>query len=58
MDEVIKLDIYKNIIAITISDNQKSISLLKKLGLNYMTDYKKDNDIVSVFSLINNKTSR
>ena len=58
MDEVIKSNIYENIIAITIPDNQKSINLLKKLGLNYLSDYEKDNETLLLFSLITEKASR
>ncbi|SEC71647.1 Protein N-acetyltransferase, RimJ/RimL family [Maribacter dokdonensis] len=51
LDEMIKSNRYENIIAITIPDNQKSIKLLMKLGLEYESDYVGDNDTFSVFSL-------
>jgi RimJ/RimL family protein N-acetyltransferase len=42
---------YDNIIAITLPDNQKSISLLTKLGLKYVGDFVKEHEILSYFSL-------
>jgi [ribosomal protein S5]-alanine N-acetyltransferase len=51
LDEVIQSNRYENIIAITIPDNQKSIKLLTKLGLEYESDYVGDNGTLSVFSL-------
>lgn len=57
MVEVIESKIYENIIAITNSDNQKSINLLLKLGLNYVSDYKDNNELLSLFSLVPKKPS-
>ncbi|WP_062057151.1 GNAT family N-acetyltransferase [Sediminicola sp. YIK13] len=51
LDEIIKSNKYENIIAITIPDNQKSIKLLMKLGLEYESDYVGDNGTLSIFSL-------
>ena len=51
LDEIIKSNKYENIIAITIPDNQKSIKLLKKLGLEYESDYVGDDGALSIFSL-------
>lgn len=51
LDEIIQSNRYENIIAITIPDNQKSIKLLTKLGLEYESDYVGDNGTLSVFSL-------
>lgn len=42
---------YGNIIAITLPDNQKSIRVLKKLGLKYQGDYKKGDETLSYHSL-------
>jgi len=55
LDEIIKSNVYKNIIGITAPDNLKSISLLKKLGLLYEHDYNEDNKALSLFSLIQTK---
>lgn len=51
LDEIIESNKYKNIIAITIPDNEKSIRLLMKLGLEYESDYIGDNKTLSIFSL-------
>ncbi|RKN78486.1 GNAT family N-acetyltransferase [Ulvibacterium marinum] len=41
LKEIDTLNEYENIIAITLPDNQKSIRVLRKLGLKYQGDYKK-----------------
>ena len=46
---------YANIIGITLAENKKSINLLGKLGLHYMGNQKKGEDILSYFSLKNEK---
>ena len=51
LNEVLKTSRYKNIIAITIPHNQKSINLLAKLGLNYQYDFNRNSEILSLFSL-------
>jgi len=51
LDEMIKSNRYENIIAITIPENEKSIKLLMKLGLDYESDYVGDNGTLSIFSL-------
>ena len=51
LEEITKTNKYDKIIAITIPENHKSISLLKKLGLKYEGDYKKDDEILSYYSL-------
>jgi len=48
-------NVYKNIIAIASPNNQKSINLLIKLGLNYQSNYQKGNEILSLFSLMAKK---
>jgi RimJ/RimL family protein N-acetyltransferase len=55
LKQIIKSKKHENLFAITLPNNQKSISLLKKLGLNYEFDFKKDNEILSYFSLNNLK---
>ena len=40
---------YEKIIAITMPDNKKSVNLLKKLGLEYQHDRKKDTEIASYY---------
>ena len=57
LDEIIKSNRYENIIAITIPENQKSIKLLMKLGLEYESDYVGDNGTLSVFGLSAGKKS-
>ncbi|MEM7551026.1 MAG: GNAT family N-acetyltransferase [Bacteroidota bacterium] len=42
---------HKNIIAITMPGNQKSIVLLKKLGFNYVGDHTKNEEILSYYGL-------
>ena len=51
LQEITDSNKYANVIAITLPDNQKSISLLKKLGLKHEFDYKKDTETLSYFSL-------
>lgn len=51
LDEIIESKKYENSIAITIPDNQKSIKLLLKLGLEYESDYVGDNGTLSIYSL-------
>lgn len=51
LDEIIKSKAHKNIIAITLPNNYKSINLLKRLGLKHEYDYESDNETLSLFSL-------
>lgn len=51
LDEVIESNRYKNIIAITIPNNKKSIKLLTKLGLAYESDHFGACGTLSVFSM-------
>ncbi|MBL0684061.1 GNAT family N-acetyltransferase [Aquimarina mytili] len=51
LEKIKNLNKYETIIAITAPDNQKSISLLQKLGLKYTGDYKKENETLSYYSL-------
>ena len=51
LDEVIQSNSYEKIIAITVPENQKSIKLLKKLGLKYEKDYKRGEEMLSLFSI-------
>lgn len=46
---------YDTIIAITKPDNQKSISLLQKLGFHYIGDREKGEEILSYYSSRNSK---
>jgi len=55
LDEIIKSKTYKNIIAITIFNNYKSISLLTKLGFKHEYNYDQDNQFLSLFK--NNTTT-
>ncbi|MBP0904975.1 GNAT family N-acetyltransferase [Mariniflexile gromovii] len=58
LDEILKSNTYENIIAITIPENQKSIKLLKKLGLAYESDYVGEHGTLSVFGLNAKKASK
>ena len=49
--ELIKSRHYMSIIALTIPDNQKSISLLNKLGLKFEADILEEHGTLSVFRL-------
>lgn len=51
LEEINKSNKYNNIIAITLPENEKSIRLLKKLGLKYKGDFKKNKETLSYFSL-------
>lgn len=51
LDEIIKSKVYKNIIAITMPNNYKSISLCKRLELKHKYDFNRDNETLSLFSL-------
>ena len=51
LTELIKSPSYTNIIALTIPNNQKSIHLLKKLGLKFAANVLQDNSTLSIFSL-------
>lgn len=51
LKEIDTLNEYENIIAITLPDNQKSIRVLRKLGLKYQGDYKKEDETLSYHSL-------
>lgn len=51
LKEIDTLNEYENIIAITLPDNQKSIRVLRKLGLKYQGDYKKGDETLSYHSL-------
>lgn len=60
LEKIEDLNRYPVVIAITIPDNRKSISLLRKLGFQYKGDSKKSGDILSYYSLqmrksVNNK---
>lgn len=51
LQEIVKTKRYETVIAITLPDNQKSISLLKKLGMKYKGDFVKEYEVLSYFSL-------
>ncbi|HET8859360.1 GNAT family N-acetyltransferase [Marivirga sp.] len=55
LEKIKSLDKYVNIIAITLPDNQKSINLLQKLGLQYIGDYEKEKVTISYYVLKNEK---
>ncbi|MEO1051444.1 MAG: GNAT family N-acetyltransferase [Bacteroidota bacterium] len=50
--KIISLHQHERIIAITKPDNQKSINLLRKLGLKYQGDHSKGEEVLSYYSLI------
>lgn len=51
LETIESLNIYETLIAITLPNNIKSINLLQKLGLQYVCDHKKEETIVSYYSL-------
>ena len=57
LEKIISLNKYKNIIAITMPDNKRSIALLTKLGLYYMDTYKKGKEYFSYYGLIKSLNS-
>jgi RimJ/RimL family protein N-acetyltransferase len=51
MTTIQSLQTFENIIAICVPDNLKSISLIKKLGFSYQNDFKKGEEILSLYAL-------
>ncbi|MCK8521544.1 GNAT family N-acetyltransferase [Aquimarina sp. D1M17] len=51
LDKISHSNIYEDIIAITLSNNKRSINLLQKLGLNYTGNHKRGEEILSYYSL-------
>jgi len=51
LDLIIGTNQHEEIIAITLRENNKSISLLKKLGLKWMEDFMEENQELSLYSL-------
>ena len=51
LQEIIAEDKYDNIIGITLPTNQRSISLLQKIGMTYQFDQKKEDQVLSYYSL-------
>ncbi len=51
LNEIIAADRYDNILGITLTDNHKSITLLKKIGLTHNYDSMVDDQTLSYFSL-------
>ena len=51
LDEIISLKSFKKIIGITIPENESSIKLLKRLGLEFESNFTEDNQILSLYSI-------
>ncbi len=51
LDEIIAAAEYDNILGITLTDNHKSINLLKKIGLSHRFNSKIDDQTLSYFAL-------
>ena len=51
LNAIITADQYDNILGITLTDNHKSITLLKKIGLTHSYDSTIDDQTLSYFSL-------
>lgn len=51
LDLIIDTSQHEEIIAITLRENSKSISLLKKLGLKWMEDFREEDQDLSLYSL-------
>ncbi len=49
--ELISLNQYKKIIGITVPENYHSIKLLQRLGLEFESNFKKDNEILLLYSI-------
>lgn len=50
--ETFKQNDYNNVIAITVPENKNSINLIEKLGLKFSHKYKRDTEVLSLYSLI------
>lgn len=50
LDALLKSQLHSKILAITVKDNDKSISLLEKLGLNFIEEKTEDNEVMLVYS--------
>jgi len=51
LQEIVKTKRYEIVIAITLPDNQKSVSLLKKLGMKYKGDFPREHEVLSYYEL-------
>jgi RimJ/RimL family protein N-acetyltransferase len=51
LDEILRSGAFENVIAITLLKNQRSIRLLKKLGLGYESEFSKDGQKMLRYSL-------
>lgn len=50
LHELIKSQMYSKILAITVKDNDKSISLLEKLGFNFIEEKTENDEVILVYS--------
>ncbi len=50
LDQLLKSQLHSKILAITVKDNDKSISLLEKLGLNFIEEKTEDDEVMLVYS--------
>ncbi|MAQ75883.1 MAG: GNAT family N-acetyltransferase [Aquimarina sp.] len=51
LQEILKLKTYTTILAITRFDNQKSIRLLKKLGMYFKEQYENNEELIHVYTM-------
>lgn len=51
LDEIISRKLSRKVIGITVPDNENSIKLLKKLGLEFQHDTTKNGETISLFSM-------
>lgn len=52
LDEIINTKLHKKIIGITIPENEKSIKLLRRLGLNFESSFSQENETLSLYSIV------
>lgn len=51
LDEIINLKMHNKIIGITVPENENSIKLLQRLGLNFESNFIRENEILSLYSI-------
>ena len=51
LDEIISLKLHKKIVGITVPENENSIKLLNRLGLEFESNFTEDNEILSLYSI-------
>lgn len=51
LDEIIKLNLYRKILGITVLENENSIKLLQRLGLKFESNFTEESEILSLYSI-------